>query len=118
MRYAAAAAVVVAMMFGVTAMAQAPKAPAGTTTITGKLTKVDVEGKALTIAVTVEKETKDTVVTCNDATRIFQMAPPVRNDAGNLVPAPAVAVLRPSSRTSRSGSRWGAITLTPPKLPG
>ena len=75
MRYVAAAAVVVAMMFGVTAMAQAPKAPEGTTTITGKVAKID--GKALTITATVDGKAQETVVTCNDETRIFTRVAPV-----------------------------------------
>jgi hypothetical protein len=63
------------MMFGVTAMAQAPKAPEGTTTITGKLAKID--GKALTITVTVDGKAQEKVVNCTDETRIFTRIPPV-----------------------------------------
>jgi hypothetical protein len=81
MKHLGAAIVVVAIAFGVSALAQpeegAAKARPQMATVTGKLTKID--GKALTIAPAADpqakdaKEAKEVVVTCDDSTRIFKM---------------------------------------------
>lgn len=81
MRCVAVAVVIAAMVFGSAAMAQTSRLPPGMASVAGKLIKID--GKALTIAATVNGETKDTVVTCDNSTR-FGIATSVRSGEGRV----------------------------------
>jgi hypothetical protein len=75
------------MAFGGAVMAQTSTGPSAANTasrprfqtLSGKLTKID--GKALTITTTAEGQTKETVVTCNDATRILKTTQPAAGAA-------------------------------------
>jgi hypothetical protein len=67
----------VAMLIGLVGLALATAAVADEAKpirVAGKLTKI--VGKAITITTTEGTETKDTVVTCNDATKISRDARP------------------------------------------
>ena len=55
----------VAMVFGLTAVVVAEDAKP--VRVAGQISKI--EGKAVTITATVDNATKDTVITCNDATK-------------------------------------------------